>query len=212
MDMLCNKCSEPWDWFYIRDEVLEDEALYQKMKRTGGYVGETDDFDFVEVEAKPVFRLPNANWQFNPGPTIAQCPACIGKEVEPDDNAKIRAELAHLYGDDIDGFMADMEDFGLTEKTTLSHKEGVKMIISLKGTMNISQHPDGLYITKTTQVQNGDIKNISDVIGQQVALQIKDSQLEFGMSPKEALLLYESLGKALFSYLHDFHAELTADL
>lgn len=121
MDMLCNKCSEPWGWFYIRDEILEEQTLYEKMQKHGGYVTEVGtgvtDTGYMEItkadKANGYIADPNLSWQFNPGPTIAQCPACIGKDIEPSDNAKIRAELAHLYGDDIDGFMADMEDFGL---------------------------------------------------------------------------------------------------
>lgn len=113
MNMLCNKCSEPWDWFYIRDDILKDQPLYDIMKQNGGYVAETDFGEYIQTEGKLYPSQPNTTWQFSPGPTIAQCPACIGKDVEPDDNALIRAELAGLYGDDIDGFMADMEDFGL---------------------------------------------------------------------------------------------------
>ena len=108
MDMKCDKCSEPWDWFYIRDDVLRDEAHYQAMKRKGGFFK-----DEGYLPPAPVTNPKLANWQFNPGPTIAQCPCCIGEDIEPDEDALIRAELAHLYGDDIDGFMADMEDFGL---------------------------------------------------------------------------------------------------
>ena len=124
-DIYCNKCSEPWDWFYIRDDVLGNEALYQKMKRQGGYIQDTphtgNGFDSsfdepVEVEDKyPTLHPKEANWQFGPGPVVEQCPCCYGKIVDQSDDAKIRAELAHLYGDDIDGFIADMEDFGLTE-------------------------------------------------------------------------------------------------
>lgn len=119
MDMLCNKCSEPWSWFYLRDDVLRDQTLYEKMEKHGGYVQDSNGTSQpCEVENKhPNLHPVLANWQFAPGPYVEQCPACYGKivDIKQSENAKIRADLAHLYGDDIDGFMADMEDFGLDE-------------------------------------------------------------------------------------------------
>lgn len=51
------------------------------------------------------------------GSVIASCPACQGREVaiskpEAERLAVIR-ELARFAGDDLDGFAADLEDFGL---------------------------------------------------------------------------------------------------
>lgn len=122
MDMNCRKCNEPWDWFYIRDDILENQPLYEKMAKSGGYVKENLGNDYSPHEIPPISLLRKghkrtreemealANWQFAPGPYILQCPACIGKDIEPNPNADIYAAMADILGDDIDGFMAEVED------------------------------------------------------------------------------------------------------
>jgi len=129
MDMYCRKCREPWDWFYIRDEVLEDQQLYEKMEKSGGYVAE-DEWENYDPQARAMRSLTKSrsakimtdkeaqeisSWQFSPGPHILQCPACIGEKVELTDKQKerssIESAMADILGDDIDGMMAEMEDF-----------------------------------------------------------------------------------------------------
>ena len=117
MDMNCRKCNEPWDWFHIRDEVLapdgKDDRLYEKMTKGGGFVR-----DYTNTTGQPsTWTMANdkkANWQFAPGPYILQCPACIGKDIElseaDKEKAAIMSAMADILGDDIDGFMAEMED------------------------------------------------------------------------------------------------------
>lgn len=105
MDMNCRKCGEPWDWFFIRDDVLGDEEDFQKMGKEGGVF---DDGMGVK---------PGPQWQFSPGPYIIQCPACFGKVIHRSEEDKERQAIANaisdVLGDDIDGFMAEMEDFGI---------------------------------------------------------------------------------------------------
>ena len=128
MDMKCRKCAEPWDWWYIRDDILKDEDLFQNMKKRGGFIKDTiglpgERGTSVEIGAPSLLTKSRsaklmakeekeklAQWQFAPGPYIIQCPACIGEDVEPDPNADIYAALQDVLGDDIDGFMAEMED------------------------------------------------------------------------------------------------------
>ena len=107
-DMLCMKCSEPWDYYGIRNDIVTKKADWDRLAKRGGmFVDDLDD-----------------KWEFGPGPVIRQCPACYGKNIEPDDNAKIRAELARLYGEDVDGFIVDMEDVGLNERYNSREDEG----------------------------------------------------------------------------------------
>lgn len=98
MDMKCNKCLEPWDWWHIRDFVLEDQALYDTAAKKGLIATDED----------------GGKWQFGQGPCIDQCPACFGKKVErteaQETRSQIQMALQDMLGDDIDGIMAEMED------------------------------------------------------------------------------------------------------
>lgn len=103
-DTYCMKCGEPWDWFYLRDGVLADEDDFQWAANVGGvfivtgwWKGDPDEY-----------------WRFRgDGVYVEECPACFGKDIEPDENAQIRAAIADVLGDDTDGFIAEVEDFGL---------------------------------------------------------------------------------------------------
>lgn len=111
MDMKCRKCAEPWDWWYIRDEVLNDERLYQKIKINGGFIKDNPNEAAEVLEVK---SSKDANWQFVPGPYIRQCPCCINKKLRPEEqnpNSDVYAALQEVLGDDVDGFMAEIEDF-----------------------------------------------------------------------------------------------------
>lgn len=125
MDMNCRKCREPWDWWHVRDTVLELQPLYMKIQMHGGYIKE-DGAD-GPYEILPTFVLMGRNqkrslkemqrladWQFGPGPYILQCPACIGTKVKLTEKQEFRSEvesaMADVLGDDIDGMMAEMED------------------------------------------------------------------------------------------------------
>jgi len=100
MDMKCMKCSEPYEWFYIRDEILIDN----------GY----DYYDEVKKDGKD---FPDLQFKFKRNCYIAECPACYGKKIKQDEkseaNSEMREALADALGDDVDGFMAECEDFGL---------------------------------------------------------------------------------------------------
>lgn len=120
MDTVC-RCGEPWDWWAIRDGVLEDQALYEKIGKSGGIVtkvgtGVTDS-GYMEISKADVANgyVINAseNWEFKPGPYPIQCPACFGKDVEPSENSDIIEALQDVLGDDVDGLMSSLEDFWL---------------------------------------------------------------------------------------------------
>lgn len=102
MDILCTRCGEPWDVYSLVDDMTPQEA---KDLKSG-----------------------------------AGCPCCINKELCQDDlaceecehwdglrfscmankfknraadSSYIQAAIADLFGDDIDGLAASMDDFGL---------------------------------------------------------------------------------------------------
>ena len=97
MDMKCFNCGEPWDWWYLREDVIaspDGRDLYPSIKKDGG---EVDGFTFSS------------------GPYVQRCPACPKGETEysRSEESFLLAGLADILGDDIDGFMAEAEDFGL---------------------------------------------------------------------------------------------------
>ena len=71
--------------------------------------GEPWDIDYVLHEEPDGFQ--------RTGSVITSCPACQGRSValspKEEERLAIIRELAHVAGDDLDGFAADLEDFGL---------------------------------------------------------------------------------------------------
>ena len=103
-DTYCMKCSEPWDWFYLRDEVLADQSDFDWAEKQGG----------VFIDSWDDFGNPTGFWRFRgDGVYIEECPNCFGKNIKPDENAMIRSAMADILGDDTDGFIAEIEDLGL---------------------------------------------------------------------------------------------------
>jgi len=56
MDMLCKNCQEPYDWYFLRNEILV----------AGG-------MDMYEPARKEGFH--NLHFHFTPGPVLQSCPA-----------------------------------------------------------------------------------------------------------------------------------------
>ena len=86
MDLPCPRCGEPWELDSLHDVAEERGVSFQAVRAdfmAKGCAGLSGDY-FGE---------------------IAEC--------EPDEKAPMRAVLAELMGDDIDGYMADCEDFAL---------------------------------------------------------------------------------------------------
>lgn len=107
MDMKCMKCGEPWDLDYLH-KVLGD--LWNLIAAKGGYIRD----DISAQDSEKVGSKDDANWRFSPGPYIEECPNCINNpDIEPDARALCRAALATVLGDDIDGFIAECEDWDL---------------------------------------------------------------------------------------------------
>jgi hypothetical protein len=93
MDVHCTSCREPWEFLYLMDDVKRAPA------------GSPDAQGFV----------------FDPPASVnvVECPACprdhrgtvISRAPTGDD--LVRAALADLLGDDVDGFAAECEDLGI---------------------------------------------------------------------------------------------------
>jgi len=89
MDVHCCNCGEPWEVYYLWDEL--------------------EGIDIEELESE--------GWQFGKCRLVVlHCPCChLNGERLPD--AELRSdivqELSELLGDDVDGLASTLEDFGL---------------------------------------------------------------------------------------------------
>lgn len=87
MDLYCQKCAEPWDFFHVQNDMDE----------------ETEDFG-------PNGEKPSARFKKGEG-----CPACDwGKKAPQTPNLRSQAmsTMMEIMGDDdIDGVAAMMDDF-----------------------------------------------------------------------------------------------------
>ena len=86
MDLYCQKCSEPWDFWHVQSD-MDDELE-----------------DFADDGTKPSVRFKNGEG----------CPACDwGKKAPKTPNMRAQAMKVtmDLLGDDIDGVAAMMDDF-----------------------------------------------------------------------------------------------------
>lgn len=109
MDVHCSSCGEPWDVYHLRHDAIFET-----------------DLDYTEAEAwrsltsaqrlSPHYRekFKAAGYEFGASICdVVRCPAC-SKDAKPDpDKAAMKAALGDLLGDDEDGIVGIMEDFGL---------------------------------------------------------------------------------------------------
>ena len=93
MDMLCKNCQEPYDWYFLREEILI----------AGG-------MDMYEPAKKDGFH--NLHFHFTPGPVLQSCPACRGarQDARTREKGDLLSAIADVLGDDVDGYMAMVED------------------------------------------------------------------------------------------------------
>jgi hypothetical protein len=83
MDIQCPKCGEPWEIDTLHDYAAENDTTFTKLYRVFRTRGCGEAF---------------AEWRIT----------CI-----PDKDAEARTMLAEVLGDDVDGYAATLEDFGL---------------------------------------------------------------------------------------------------
>jgi len=109
MDVHCTSCGEPWDAYHLRHDAIYDTGLtIEQAKAWGRLPSQQRLSDHFRKE------FAAAGYEFGPSiMVLLRCPACP-KGAKPDpEKAIIKAELAHLLGDDEDGLAATLEDFGL---------------------------------------------------------------------------------------------------
>ena len=102
MDILCTRCGEPWDVYSLVDDMTSQEA--RKLKAGGGCPCCTgkdmceNDINCEECEHWDDLRF-----------------TCMAKKVKncAPESSLMQAAIADIFGDDIDGLAASMDDFGL---------------------------------------------------------------------------------------------------
>jgi hypothetical protein len=109
MDVHCTTCGEPWDAYHLRHDAIYETGLTTDQAKAWERLP-------PKQRLSDHFRKQFATVGYEFGPSIMvllRCPACP-KGAKPDpEKAIIKAELAHLLGDDEDGLAATLEDFGL---------------------------------------------------------------------------------------------------
>lgn len=89
MDVHCCNCGEPWDQYFLRHELTEENA--------GSLAGE--------------------GWTFGQNRLVVlRCPVCPkdGPGLpDAQERTAVVTEIAAVLGDDEDGLAATLEDFGL---------------------------------------------------------------------------------------------------
>ena len=109
MDVTCAKCQEPWDNHHLRyDEIWETNLTEEVKKNWDGK---------LTPEIKQAFE--RNGWRFVGGSiyAIAQCPVCKDQPTTSDGQHRvdIRAALAEVLGDDVDGLITELNDLGEME-------------------------------------------------------------------------------------------------
>lgn len=98
MDVYCGLCGEPYDVFYVNQEMNQNEDGPRPDGTTIGTFGRRT-------------ILPAEAFKAGKG-----CPACKWGKNAPAErpyNAEASAALMELCGDDLDGVAGMLEDFGL---------------------------------------------------------------------------------------------------
>ena len=84
MDLLCIRCGEPWEEYFVRHEMTQEEQdTFWKGQGCPCCAGQLD-------------------WKF------------AGRAERTEFARMAQRELKNVLGDDIDGLAAMMQDFGLT--------------------------------------------------------------------------------------------------
>jgi len=111
MDVKCANCGEPWDVYHLTHEAVWETDLPESTKRNW------DPSMIKQPEVALAFE--KAGYRFAGDSIVAllRCPCCLEKEPDPEraaersDREELYTIAADLFGDDIDGFAAEMEDF-----------------------------------------------------------------------------------------------------
>jgi len=113
MDVHCANCGEPWDLYHLQHDAIW-EADYLS----------TDEIEALlerPLSAKPVEEaLKAAGYEFAGSnyAALLHCPCCPKDSKTDSQRSEVVSALAEIYGDDVDGMAADMEDLSLLDLMT----------------------------------------------------------------------------------------------
>jgi hypothetical protein len=109
MDVHCSSCGEPWDVYHLRHEaIFETDLDPSEAKLWRGLTR--------RERLSPRYReeLRAAGYEFGASIfDVNHCPSCPQGATPDPDKAALKAGLVEILGDDEDGIVAMMEDFGL---------------------------------------------------------------------------------------------------
>ena len=100
-DVYCTNCGEPWDWWFLRDELVYETSLDEDVIENWD-MKLTDQIraDFKEI-----------GWVFGENLAhIIRCESCPEGETKQTLRTQLQSVMVDLLGDDIDGIIAEMED------------------------------------------------------------------------------------------------------
>lgn len=109
MDVHCSTCDEPWDAYHLRHEAIFESNLTHEEAQT--WCGLP-----LSLRLGPRYReaLRASGWHFGASLwNVMRCPCCPPGATPDPDKAALKATLVEILGDDEDGILAAMEDFGL---------------------------------------------------------------------------------------------------
>lgn len=101
MDVYCASCGEPWDFYYLRHDLIEETEIHEGFKA---------DFD---GKLFPVLRkkLAKDKWEFgNLICDVRHCPSCKENDKPKLEIVEMRNALDMVMGDDLDGFVSELNE------------------------------------------------------------------------------------------------------
>lgn len=100
-DIICPNCKEPWDWWFLKEELIWETNLDE-------HVCENWDGTLTpNIRA----QLKEAGWEFGERIShIIRCESCPPGETKVTTRSLLAEALSDILGDDIDGFISEMED------------------------------------------------------------------------------------------------------
>ncbi|MHC4752304.1 MAG: hypothetical protein ACYTFW_20820 [Planctomycetota bacterium] len=100
-DIICPNCKEPWEWWFLKEDLIWETKLDE-------HVCENWDGTLTD-EIRAIFK--ELGWEFGENIShIIRCEACPQGKTKVTLRSELAAAMSDLLGDDIDGFISEMED------------------------------------------------------------------------------------------------------
>lgn len=100
-DIICPNCKEPWEWDFVRFDLIHETNLDDKL---------IDEWDGkLTDEIRKALKV--VGWEF--GNNLAhfiRCESCPPGETTHNTRTMLADAMSDILGDDIDGFISEMED------------------------------------------------------------------------------------------------------